>query len=490
VGCAFPALRSNGRAAPFVADLGAGRAFWASLTNLAQILDEILDESKLEAGMIRLENVDFDLGKTVEDVVTILRPRAEQKSLRIDLAMSPPACGDFHGDPTRLRQILLNLAGNAIKFTDTGRVSVEVSVIGQGAMETKLRFEVSDTGVGIEPEARSRLFQKFTQADVSITRRFGGTGLGLAISRQLVEMMGGTIGFDSEIGQGTTFWFELALRSATTFPVKAPDDTAPPEIPDGKRRSFDVLVADDNKVNQQVARLMLSHAGHRVDVVDNGLEAVKAVQRKSYDCVLMDVQMPELDGVAATRRIRGLGGAWADLPIIALTAHAMAGTDTELLAAGMNDYLSKPFDAGTLLRKVERLVTKGMSRAARLRVDDEAAVSVGFDSEKLSELRQLTGPREFAPMVKSFVEALEERVTRLVALAGEGKLQEAGREAHDVVSIAGNLGGLAIVELARRIELEARNGDADHIRALAATLRAETDSLLPMLQRFTAEAAA
>ncbi len=456
---------------------------------MLQILDEILDESKLEAGMITLETVDFDLAKTVEDAVTILGPRAEQKSLTLDMVLAPAVRGWFHGDPTRLRQIVLNLAGNAIKFTDEGRVGINIAVATETEAATTLRFEVSDTGVGIAPEARSRLFQKFAQADVSITRRFGGTGLGLAISRQLVEMMGGTIGFDSEPGKGTTFWFELSLPRAAAA-LSAPAVTEQKVIPPNQRRSFDLLVADDNKVNQQVARLMLTHAGHRVDVVDNGLEAVKAVQRKTYDVVLMDVQMPELDGVEATRRIRGLGGVWSRLPIIALTAHAMAGTDTEMLAAGMNDYLSKPFDAATLLSKVERIVVSGGSIGSQeAREDEDNNIASGFDATKLATLRQLTGPTDFEPMVTSFVQALQERVARAVELANEGKLPEAGREAHDVVSIAGNLGAVKLVEVARRLEVDARTDDPDLIRLLAAKLRSETDVLLPKVERFTANAA-
>jgi CheY-like chemotaxis protein len=253
---------------------------------------------------------------------------------------------NFRGDPTRLRQVLLNLLANALKFTEHGKVTVSAALTSGESL--CLRIEVSDTGIGITDAARAMLFQKFTQADSSVTRRFGGSGLGLAISRQLVELMDGRIGASSQLGDGSTFWFEvpLVLSLPDLLSVETLDAIVRPARP------LRVLLAEDNLINQKLINAILTSAGHHVDIVGNGVEAVEAVRNGHYDLVLMDVQMPVLDGAEATRQIRGLPPPLCDIVVIALTAHAMVGSEEEYLAAGMDDYLTKPLNLAGLLSRL------------------------------------------------------------------------------------------------------------------------------------------
>ncbi|MGE5545939.1 MAG: ATP-binding protein [Solirubrobacterales bacterium] len=311
---------------------------------LLSLLDDILDFSKLEAGKLDIESRPFDARRVVGDVITLMRSRAGEKglSLQVDTdAALPPL---VEGDSGRLRQVLLNLVGNAVKFTETGGVTVTVTAAGGMA-----RFTVKDTGIGIAPEAMDKLFSAFTQADGSITRRFGGTGLGLAISRRLVETMGGEIGVDSTPGQGSTFWFELPLPEAAASPAPAPEATI------GDIPPLRILLAEDNRVNQMVAVKILGRMGHHVEVANDGREAVEAVTRDDFDLVLMDMYMPELDGLSATAHIRALPGAKSKIPIVALTANAMDEDRERCLGAGMDDYVAKPVDLPKLMSILARL---------------------------------------------------------------------------------------------------------------------------------------
>ena len=480
-----------------------------SAESLLTVLNDILDFSKIEAGKLQLEELDFDINESVESTLELMAARASAKRLEL-AAFVPPDVPDWvRGDPGRLRQVLLNLLGNAIKFTQRGEIVVRLELENEGETKAQIRFEVTDTGIGLSPAAQASLFQPFTQADSSTTRRFGGTGLGLAICKQIVELMGGTIGVVSELGQGSTFWFSIPFRKGT--PHSQPNDQAPgsashvleglrvavvddhetnrtllqhylaawgahsecftngAEALDGMRQaaarqtpfglalldfqmpemngltlaqhisqdpalrgakcllltSIDqrfsseelassgiakvmtkpirrndlraairacvvspetaaavvrpvapspapahnpnalrVLVAEDNVVNQRVARLQLEKLGHRVDLVGNGLEVLEALERAPYDLVLMDCQMPEMDGYEATRRIRA-GTSQPDILIVALTAHAMEGDREACLAAGMNDYLSKPVRLPGLQAVLEKLEPTLLQRRQR-----------------------------------------------------------------------------------------------------------------------------
>jgi PAS domain S-box-containing protein len=317
---------------------------------LLSLINDILDVSKLEAGKVELENIDFTAGDLIEGAIGLLAPRAQEKHIALDAVLDVASRGRFRGDPTRLRQILLNLVANAVKFTERGRVTVTAAASGP-AEQPVLRIEVADTGIGMTEETCAQLFQKFTQADSSFTRRFGGSGLGLAISRQLVELMGGRIGVTSRLGSGSSFWFEVPLASAPPqVSTGAPADAAIRPT-----RPLHVLLAEDNVINQKLVRAILMSAGHRVDIAANGVAAVEAVRDGDYDVVLMDVQMPVLDGAQATRRIRLLPAPKSAIPVIALTAHAMIGAKEHYLAAGMDDFLTKPIDSAVLLARLADL---------------------------------------------------------------------------------------------------------------------------------------
>ncbi|HEY3916292.1 MAG TPA: response regulator [Stellaceae bacterium] len=464
-----------------------------SASSLLRIIDDILDESKLEAGKVEIECTDFDLGKTLDDVVSILRPRAAQKDLELGLAVSPAACGMFRGDAVRLRQVLLNIAGNAVKFTDRGRVDLDVAVACEIGDSAVLRFEVADTGVGIEAQAQAFLFEKFTQADVSVSRRYGGTGLGLSIARQLVELMGGTIGFTSAVGTGSVFSFEIALQRGDSL---APAATAAPEAPlESPQCALDVLIAEDNKVNRYLAQLVLEHAGHRVDLAENGRQAVEAARAKDYDAILMDIQMPELDGIAATQQIRAFEGRARHVPIVALTSHAMAGTREEVIAAGMDDYVSKPFDAEVLLAKLQHLAAfRRAGEEGRPPLPEfERAKEPGearFDRDKLDELGAATRPTAFTSLLASLLEGLEQRVTETLALVEKADFAAAAREAHDLIAVAGNVGGMRLSTLARQLQTCCKAGDAEKCRSVAAALGAEAKAALPLMRDYQAARAA
>ncbi len=347
----------------------------ASGRSLLGLINDLLDFSKIEAGRLELEPLDFDLGLVLDETAGIVRPAAQTRGLRLDVTVAAGTPTALRGDAGRLRQVLVNLAGNAVKFTERGGVRIRVRAVAPpapGDAGTTLRFEVEDTGIGIPADRQAALFTPFTQADGSMTRRFGGTGLGLAISRRIVELMGGRIGLVSEEGRGSTFWCEVPLAgpaaaaaaSAAAAPVTpAPARAAPAGDP--AWAGLRLLVVEDNATNQLVARRMLERMGFRVDAVANGREAIEALARIRYDLVLMDCQMPELDGFEATRRIRA-GAAGLDrraVPIVAVTANAHAEDREECLAAGMDDYVSKPVEPVALAAALERWL--GASAATR-----------------------------------------------------------------------------------------------------------------------------
>ena len=333
------------------------QAIGQSADALLFIINDILDVSKLEAGQMVLERISFDLARVVHGAIELMRPRASAKGLAISAEWQAGMPLWFFGDPGRLRQILLNLVGNAIKFTERGSVQLRIS------MPDSVRFDVVDTGPGLDPAVRGKLFEKFAQADKSITRRFGGTGLGLAISRQLVELMGGSIDVKSTLGVGSDFWFSLPMRPAAPEPENQDDITSADDV-EGIGARKRVLVAEDNDINRLVVATVLNRAGFIVDNVQNGAEALAAVERGAYDLVLMDVHMPVMTGPEAVQRIRALQTDKSHLPIVALTAHAMRGAREDYISAGFDDYLSKPFTPGGLLAIVRRAIGTGKSALA------------------------------------------------------------------------------------------------------------------------------
>ena len=318
---------------------------------LLTIIDDILDLSKIEAGRLEVAWVPFDLRAALREIGELLAPRARAKGLEFATCYPEGVPSHFVGDPTRIRQILLNLAGNAVKFTAKGRVRVAVTVADAGEGRAAIGLEVADTGIGIAPEVQERLFCRFSQADASTTRKYGGTGLGLAISRHLIELMHGRIGVESTLGAGARFWCELTLPVAEVPLAAAPAAPAPAPVPSRTAAAQKVLVVDDNQVNRLVANRMLAKLGCEVVEATDGVEAVALAAAGGVALILMDCQMPELDGYAATAAIRA-AETGRRVPIVAMTANAMEGDRERCLAAGMDDYVTKPVSAAALARVV------------------------------------------------------------------------------------------------------------------------------------------
>jgi DNA-binding response OmpR family regulator len=568
---------------------------------LLSLLNDILDISKLEANQVTLEHIEFDVAKLFEETALLMAPKAAEHGIELVLDIDPSARRTAISDPTRIRQVVLNLIGNAIKFTAKGGVTVSIAVHeGSGGILT-LDAQVIDTGIGISPEALNRLFEKFVQADSSVSRRFGGTGLGLAICRETVGLLGGRIGVESTVGAGSTFWFTIALAAAdegamhpeplpdlagklalllvpegivraplarelsrlglqvrveesgdgvaeiaagllspdivlldlgvvaeagtgvaqrlrTLLPqarlimlrsmtgvaagpaainatldkpvlrqdliavlrggqpvsvVEKPVPAAAPgaaAVPDGDGAR--ILLAEDNYVNQQVALHMLTGAGHRVDIAHHGGEAVAALEARDYDLVLMDVQMPVVDGLEATRRIRAMGGPRAAVPIIAMTANAMTGVEAEYRAAGMDDYISKPVEYQEFLAKVRAWLDRRRTAGAQAAMAQPVvSVEAGdLDLATVRQLREMMGAAAFERLLGQFLDNSRARLIRIGAAMDGVDRAALGRDVHDMISTSGGFGCKALVRLGRDMEQALREADMDTVGRLGVEL--------------------
>ena len=603
---------------------------------LLALINDILDFSKIEAEKLELETIDFDLRAAVEDVAELLSLRAQEKGLEFVCRIAPGTPTLLRGDPGRIRQILNNLGGNAVKFTDAGEVSLTLSAAELPGGTVRLRAEVRDTGVGIPAEKAGDIFNVFEQADASTTRRFGGTGLGLAISRSLVELMGGEIGVESEVGRGSLFWFtavlarqaeteaavlntaevrgahvlvlddnrtnrlvmaeqleawgvrheEVAdagtaldrLREAAaagdpfglvitdmqmpamdgeqfgetvkaapelqdtrlimmtsigrrgdakrleksgfsaylTKPVKQSDlydclatvlgtadtgESAPlitrHRLSEARRSRARILVAEDNPVNQMVIRRVLEKLGFHAEIVSNGKEAVEALARETYDLVLMDVQMPELDGLEATRIIRSgeTDAPNPGIPVIAMTAHAMKGDRDRCLEAGMDDYVTKPIDPARLLAVLEKwlspepAVELSIAPAPAAPAEEPAPAQVPgaspdppvFVRERLMDM--LAGDGDAArEVLDQYLENAPEQLARIADCLARGDAAQAGREAHTLKGASANVGAEALAEAARALEAAGRDGDMDAVARLLPAAEQEFARLKALLK--------
>ncbi len=609
---------------------------------LLTIINDILDFSKLEAGRLELEEVAFDLEDLADGVADLLSARAFERGTEIAVIYDPDLPKRFYGDPTRIRQVLLNFAGNAIKFTETGGVTIEILLAGSENDRPKLRFNVTDTGIGIPQDRQDALFQEFTQVDASTARRYGGTGLGLAISRRLVDLMGGNIGLDSEVGRGSTFWFEATLGVAdvahrgeahemvdrlsamlrgrqaailATNPVlregmaarlrglglsiahnaaslDAPSRTVDHLVIDGGlaehagaadivrlrsrvggrmvvaidpsqrgraeqilARGFDqfllrpprplalaqaltgrdsaaeahaaatieqigdeaalgarVLVADDNRINLQVARVMLEKAGYAVTAVEDGAGALAAIGENDFEVVLMDVQMPDMDGFEVTAAIRALDGARATTPVVAVTANAMPEHREECLSKGMDDFIAKPFDKIELLQLVAKWAligaasTGGPPNAGTMAgpaAADAGPVPAGaapepggevegsmIDRAILDQFGEDVGQDYLPELLRDFMLDTQDRLERLSEPLDDVSADRLGREAHSLKSSAGTVGAVSLSEAAAKIERLCDEGPLEDARQAIEEIRAIAERTLAEMGRMIEQRAA
>jgi hypothetical protein len=440
-------------------------------------VNELLDLSRIEAGKLELEDLAFDPAAPVREVLSLQAAAAADKGLRLSGSVDAALPARVMGDPRRLRQVLLNLVDNAVKFTAAGTVELKVARAGD-----RVAVEVRDTGEGIPPALRRRLFRRFQQADAATARRHGGSGLGLMICRRLVALMGGEIGVESEPGAGSVFRFDLPLRPA---PEGAPE--AAPAVPEPALRApgdapfARLLLAEDSEASQLVAAAILRKAGYEVDLARDGAEAAEAAAGGSYDAVLMDVRMPGTDGITAARRIRALPGQAGRVRILALTASAMPGDVERCLAAGMDAHLAKPVDRAGLLGAVAALLaaTPRRPRAAAREAEPGPAHAL-LVRETLEELRAAVGPGRLPDLVGVFA---AETLARLRRLSEGPPLAAVAQEAHALQSAAGTFGAAGLREAGTALERAAEAGDAAAVTAMIAGLPRLVERTLQALAR-------
>ncbi len=430
--------------------------------NLLEIINDILDFSKIEAGKLTLENISFDLNKTAHDVVRVMLPRANEKGLALNYQPATPCQSYYLGDPGRIRQLLNNLISNAIKFTQQGGVNFAITCSGSTDGIQELLFSVTDTGIGISKDAQHKLFESFTQADATTTRKYGGTGLGLAICKQLVEIMGGTIGVESEQGQGANFWFKLKLPHADkpNYLSQQSEDvsviTTHEAISDVQSLDVDfkkhgisgnVLLVEDNIVNQKLALSIMKKLGIRCQTATNGKQALKLWQDGNFDLILMDCQMPEMDGYQAAKIIRSREK-HTHIPIVALTANAMEHDRQRSNDAGMDDHLAKPFTIEQFFSILKKWIRPSHFKSNS---SDKPLI----DANTLDELEEIM-QEEFNEIIPLFITSSEETFSKMQQACKDKQYDVLERLAHSLKSSAANLGANTLADMAGELEQNLR----------------------------------
>ncbi len=436
--------------------------------SLLDLLNDILDLSKIEAGRVILEKVPFDMRAVAEDCVRAQGAKAAQKGVGLRFEYAGDVT-NVTGDPLRLRQIVANLLSNAIKFTEKGSVCVRQSVSPAGDGKINMVLDVADTGAGIPPDKVPLIFEKFTQADSSISRKYGGTGLGLAITKRLVELQGGQIRVESRVGQGSTFTVDIPFETAQAgAPLVEQRQEQPATAP--AARHARLLLVEDNAVNQRVVLAMLRKKDYKIDVANNGQEALEKLERSAepYNLILMDVQMPVLDGLETTRAIRRNPN-WNDLPIIAMTAHAMIGDRERCLQAGMDAYISKPVQQAGLIAVIEQYLASGASQSA---APQASGVERILTDKVMPQDRALVGE-----MLRLFMEVAPERLEKLELAAARGDAATLSAEAKRIGAAAQHIASANLSQLARRVGDAAARGDFGAVKTDVDALRREIRSL-------------
>ena len=462
----------------------------SSAESLLDLVNDILDLSKIESGKMILESIDFNLDDILEESISILSTKIKEKRLKINKVIDDNALLYLKGDPKRIRQIIINLLSNAVKFTDKGSITLSVSTKEKDTNKFEILVTVKDTGIGIPANRMNALFEPFSQADSSHTRKYGGTGLGLAICKEFVNAMGGQIGVDSNTRYGSKFYFTMLLEKGNKDKILQPDPQqatkAPSEQLPGRssvtkkeREQFKLLLAEDNFINQKVALRILREAGYSAEPVMNGKDAVEAVAEKKFDLVLMDVQMPEMDGFTATKKIREADHSRKSIPIIAITAHALLGDKEKCMEAGMNDYLSKPINAETLILKLDKWLNVKASDE-KITPKSEKKKDVIFDFDHLDKMA--SGDEEFRKeLLVTYFEDIIARLVNLEKFIEVGDFQNIIGEAHTIKGASYSVGAKKIGDEAYGIELSGKVKDIknalERIRPLKAAVE-ETRKIL------------
>lgn len=414
--------------------------------SLLNIINDILDFSKMEAGKLSIDSINFGIKALLEEIVKAHTPHTNEKGLELNYSISSNIPQYLIGDPNRLQQVINNLVGNAIKFTDSGGVNISVkkSMVTEECVE--LKFAVSDTGIGIDEEKKNRLFRTFSQVDGSITRKFGGTGLGLVISRQLVKMMGGEVWLESESGKGSTFYFTVKFKVGK----KQVELISKQPIVAKTLQTMNILIVEDDRVNQTVIARMLKGKGHAVDVANNGIEALAFHKEKEYNVILMDIQMSGMDGLETTKRIRESEGAGKHTPIIALTAYALQGDRERFLNLGMDEYLPKPIRMEELYNLIEKsaLIKEIDLSINGIRLDNEG--NIIFVQDRMAQISDPQDPIMIE--IEKAVKDLEDSLDR-------GVLGQIGEYAHDIKNLCNRIGADELKSLAFQIELAVRRSN-------------------------------
>ena len=460
---------------------------------LLVVINDVLDMSKIEAGELELELAPFSLRDCIGEALGLVAQKASDKGLALHCHLGDGLPDAVETDAGRLRQILVNLLDNAVKFTERGEVRLEVAASPPaGGEAVELSFTVRDTGIGIPAAALKRLFHPFVQADSSTSRRYGGTGLGLVISRRLAERLGGRLWVESEPGRGSVFGFTIRCRPALAVPVRAAEPAERGSL--AERFPWRILVAEDNPVNQRVAVLLLEHMGYRADVAGDGIEVLQALERQSYDLILMDVQMPGMDGLEAARRLR------AELPverqprIIALTASVLAEQRAACFAAGMDDFLGKPLgfaelEAALLRAAGEPAASESPAPAAVPEVGTEEDGGRLLDPARLDDLGRLealTGQPLVREIVERFLTETPQRLERMRESLGRADAETLAFVAHSLKGSSGQIGALRLTSLSAELEASARQARLDTAPGLLVALDQELGRVAPLLEEWAA----
>ncbi len=481
-------------------------SIYSSGESLLSIINDILDFSKIESGKFEIEEVKFNLEELIDDFSLTIGVQVRQKGLRYIKNIDSDVPLNITGDQCRIRQVLTNLVGNAIKFTEKGEISVNVSLESVHDNMADIIFSVKDTGIGIPANKHSSLFDSFTQVDKSTTRKFGGTGLGLAISRQLVELMGGTIGVNSSPDNGSEFWFTISMKVldedvSTVKQIMTNDDPVSVETD----HPATVLLVEDNLTNQQVAKVILAKLNCTVEIANNGLEAIEALKRSEFDIVFMDIQMPEMDGLTAARMIRDPQTAVLDpeVPIVALTANAFKSDRDNCLEAGMNDYIAKPVEPRSIKNVLSKLVKNKVKPSPdKVNINPiEANISTvsqqadssqqEVEQEHLAQLpvynedlfmERLMGDADMAVgIIDGFLKDIPNQINSLKAYIECGSVVDAQKQAHTIKGAAANIGGEALRYIGLLMESAGNNGDLQSLADRLPELELEFDRLKKVL---------